>query len=169
MPQAQQDIREICANCPSMEKHLFFSSNCSPWMSCTSVPVDECNPVVSEWKRFQPRKGAISLASHLLFQFCKKIISKARQCTSFTFSQRMYPMIGRERCCKYEELREFPRILQIRSSKSGWDLNSDKDVINIWGITWVYKNLVNKEFQDWVRIRLRLASQDIQSVVSRGG
>ena len=84
-------------------------------------------------------------------------------------SQTMYPMIGRERCCKYEELREFPRILQIRRSKSEWDLDSDKDVINIWGITWVYKNLVNEEFQDWVRIRLRLASQDIQSVVSRGG
>ena len=169
MPQAQQDISEICANCPSMEKHLFFSSNCSPWMSCTSVPVDECNPVVSEWKRFQPRKGAISLASYVLFQFCKKNVSKARQCTSFIFSQTMYPMIGRERCCKYEELREFPRILQIRTSKSEWELDSDADFINIRGITWVYKNLVNKEFQDWVRIRLRLASQDIQSVVSRGG
>ena len=77
MPQAQQDIREICANCPSMEKHLFFSSNCSPWMSCTSVPVDECNPVVSEWKRFQPRKGAISICPFSILKEKKYFKSSA--------------------------------------------------------------------------------------------
>ena len=94
MPQAQQGISEICANCPSMEKHLFFSSNRSPWMSCTSVPVDECNPVVSEWKGFQPRKGAIFLGSCVLFQFCKKLFQKLGNAPRSHFLRRCIPWLG---------------------------------------------------------------------------